>query len=101
MPTLKAALEEVAGFGPGYLISDHGAYWLVTDVLERLEREAPERLMYSVSLILPEDTQEGAIYASEEAYAVTSVAPLYGVHRLTNGLGPLDFPYPDSWEHSL
>ena len=82
MPTLRSALEEIAGLGPGYLISDHGSYWLATDVLARLESDAPERLAYSVSLVTPEAEEDGAIFASEEAYAAASAVPLYGVHRL-------------------
>jgi hypothetical protein len=90
MPMLRALLEEVAGFGPGYLISDHGAYWLVSDLLERLEQDTPERLTYSVSWVVPEGTEEGSIYASDAAETVLSVAPLYRIHRLASTLPPLD-----------
>jgi hypothetical protein len=82
MPTLRVILEEIAGLGPGYLISDHGSYWLAADVLARLESDAPERLSYSVSLAVPEAEEDGAIFASEEAYEAASAVPLYGVHRL-------------------
>src|SRR5215813_9726545 len=82
MPTLRIILEEVAGLGPGYLISDHGSYWIAADMLTRLESDAPERLNYSVSLVVPEAEDDGAIFASEEAYEATSAEPLYRVHRL-------------------
>ncbi len=96
MPTLKTVLEEVAGLGPGYLISDHGTYWLVSDVLERLERDAPERLTFSVSWVMPEDAEAGAIYASDDAEDVLSVTPLYGIHRITPALEALDFSTPET-----
>jgi hypothetical protein len=95
MPTLQAILEEVAGLGPGYLISDHGAYWLVSDLVERLEQAAPERLTYSVSWVVPDDTEEGAIYASDATEAVLSVAPLYRIHRLISTFPPLDSSDPE------
>src|SRR5262249_20152103 len=82
MPTLRVTLEEIAGLGPGYLISDHGSYWLATDMLERLESDAPERLDYSGSLVVPEAEEGGAIFATAEAYEAASAAPLYRVHRL-------------------
>ena len=82
MPTLRSILEEIAGLGPGYLISDHGSYWLATDVLTRLESDTPERLEYSVSLVAPEAEEDGTIFATEEAYEAASAVPLYGVHRL-------------------
>ena len=90
MPTLKAILEEVVGLGSGYLISDHGAYWLVSDLLERLERDAPERLAYLVSWVAPEGTEESAIYASDVSEGVLSPAPLYQIHRLTHTPDSLD-----------
>ena len=96
MPTLKAVLEEVAGLGPGYLISDHGAYWLVSDVREHLERGAPERLTFPVSWVVPTETAEGAIYASDDTEEVLSVLPLYGIHRITSTLEPLDFSAPET-----
>ncbi|HLW02554.1 MAG TPA: hypothetical protein VKT82_28130 [Ktedonobacterales bacterium] len=92
MTTLKAALEEVAGLGPGYLISDHGAYWLADDMLMLLERDAPERLSYSASLVVPDINGDGAIYATEEAYIAASAIPLYRVHRLTHTPSPYEFP---------
>lgn len=92
MPTLRVILEEVAGLGPGYLISDHGAYWLVSDLLECLERDAPERLAYPVSWVVPEGMLEGAIYASDDAEEVLSVVPLYRIHRLSSTLPHLDSP---------
>ena len=96
MPTLKVILEKVASLGPEYLISDHGSYWLVNDLLERLEQDAPERLAYLVSWVVPEGTLEGAIYASDHAEEVFSTAPLYQIHRLTSTRQPLDFPDPDA-----
>ena len=90
MPTLKATLEEVVGLGPGYLISDHGAYWLVSDLLERLERDAPERLAYPVSWVVPDDTGDGAIYPSDDTEHVLSPTPLYRIEHLTSTLLPLD-----------
>jgi hypothetical protein len=96
MPTLQATLKEVAGLGPGYLISDHGAYWLAGDLLERLEREAPERLTYPVSWVMHDATEEGAIYASDDTEKVLSPVPLYRVHRLSSTLQPFDSP--DLWE---
>ena len=86
MPTLKAVLEEVVELGPGFLLSDHGAYWLAGDVLERLERDAPERLTFPVSWVEPADMEEGAIYASDDTEAVLSPVPLYRVHRLSSAL---------------
>lgn len=82
MPTLKVILEEIARLGSGYLLSDHGAYWLASDLLERLEQETPERLMYPVSWVVREDSGEGAVYASDEAEVVLSPEPLYQLHRL-------------------
>ncbi len=96
MPTLRTTLEEVAGLGSGYLISDHGAYWLVSDLLERLERDTPERLAYSVSWVVPDDTGEGAIYPSDDTEHVLSPAPLYRIHHLSSALQPFDSP--DPWE---
>jgi hypothetical protein len=95
MPTLQAILEEVASLGPGYLISDHGAYWLVSDLLERLDREAPKKLAYSVSWVVPDDAGDGAIYACEDAYDVTSIAPLYRTHRLSSTFPSLDSSGPE------
>jgi hypothetical protein len=89
MPTLRAILEEIEGLGPGYLISDHGAYWLVNDLLERLEQDAPERLTYPVSWVVSEGTEEGAIYASDDTENVLSPVPLYRIHFLTHPLPPL------------
>src|SRR5689334_20213311 len=97
MPTLKAILEEAAGLEPGYLISDHGAYWLVGDLLERLERDTPERLAYLVSWVAPQGTQESAIYASDAREEVLSPIPLYQIHRLTHTPDSLDFT--QSGEH--
>jgi hypothetical protein len=98
MPTLRAVLKEVADFGPGYLLSEHGAYWLVADVLERLERDAPEKLSYSVSLVMAKESGDGGIYPCEDVYLSTSLAPLYRVHYLTSMLQPRD-GFPDTWEH--
>jgi len=92
MPTLRAILEEIAGFGPGYLISDQGAYWLVSDLLERLERDASVRLAYSVSWVVPEGTLEGAIYASDDTEKVLSAVPLYRIHHLSSTFPPLASP---------
>jgi hypothetical protein len=92
MPTLKAVLEEVVNLGPGFLLSDDGAYWLASDVLGRLEQDAPERLTYSVSWVEPEDMEEGAIYASDDTEAVLSPIPLYRVHRQSRALPPDDAP---------
>jgi hypothetical protein len=92
MSTLRAILEEVSSLESGYLISDHGAYWLVSDLLERLEQDAPERLAFPVSWVVPDDIGEGAIYASDDAGEVLSTVPLYGVHRLGRSFKPLDFP---------
>ena len=96
MPTLRAILEEVVGLGPGYLISDHGAYWLACDLLERLEQDTPERLTYPVSWVTPDVTEEGAIYASDDAEKILSPEPLYRVHRLSSTPQPLDSL--DLWE---
>ena len=99
MPTLRVTLEEIAALGSGYLISDQGAYWLVSDVLARLEQEAPERLAFPVSWAIPDDVGEGAIYPSDDAEAVLSPVPLYRVHRLTSTVQPLDTPKTPAESH--
>lgn len=96
MPTLRAILEEVAGLGPGYLISDHGTYWLISELLERLERHAPERLEYLVSWDLQDYTLEGGIYPSDHTEQVLSPAPLYRIHHLTST--PQSFDFLDTGE---
>ena len=59
--TLQQCLEEVAQFGPDYLLIEQDTLWTAPTLLAFLALTAPERLNELMYLRLPDSSQDGAI----------------------------------------